>query len=72
MMWLVVVIPWRGFWLVSAAVPGPIGISILYRFLQLPSSYEFPYLLLHVFAILYVMTVIFMKTAVIPLVADIR
>ena len=71
-MWLVVVIPWRGFWLVSAAVPRPIGISILYRFLQLPFSYEFPYLLLHVSAILCVMAVIFMKTAIIPLVADIR
>ena len=70
-MWLVVVIPWRGFWLVFAIVPGLVGISLLYKFLQLSSSYEFLYLLLQVSAVLCVMAVIFMKTAVFPLVTDI-
>ena len=27
-------------------IPGPVGISILYKFLQFPSSYEFLYLFL--------------------------
>jgi len=70
-MWLMVVIPWRGYWLISAIVPGPVGISLLYKILQLPSSYEFLYLLLQVSAVLCVMAVIFMKSTVFPLVTDI-
>ena len=52
-------------------IPGPAGISILYKFLQFPSSYEFLYLLFQVFAIFCVMVVIFMETAVFPLVMNI-
>ena len=70
-MWLVVVIPWRGFWLVFAIVLGLVGISLLYKFLQLSSSYEFLYLLLQVSTVLCVLAMIFMKTAVFPLVTDI-
>ena len=42
----------------------PAGISLLYELLQLPFSYKLFYLLLQVSVILYVMPMIFVKTAV--------
>ena len=71
-MWLMVFVSWRGFGHVPTIVPGSAGISLLYKFLQLPFSYEFLYLFLQVSAVLCVMAVIFMETVVFPLVMNIR
>ena len=67
----VVFIPLRGFALTLVIVPGSTGISLLYEFLQLPFSYERFYLLFQVSAVLCLMFVILMETAVFSLVTHV-
>ena len=66
-----VFIPLKSFVLVLIVVLGPIGISLLYKLLQLPFSYELLYLLLQISTVLNVMTMILVKTTIFLLVAHI-
>ena len=64
----VVFVPRRSFALVLVIVPRSAGVSLLFKFLQLPFSYEFLYMLLQVSAIFCVVVVILMETTVFLLV----
>ena len=68
MMGCVVFVPRRSFMLVLVIVPGFARVSLLFKFLQLPFSYEFLYLLLQVSAIFCVVVVILVETTVFLLV----
>ena len=68
MMGCVVFIPRRSFTLVLVIVPGFARVSLPFKFLQLPFSYEFLYLLLQVSAIFCVVVVILVETTVFLLV----
>ena len=57
-------VPLRDFVLTLVIIPRSAGISILHELLQLPFSYKLFYLLLQVSAVLCVMPVIFVETAV--------
>ena len=63
-----VFVPRRSFTLVLVIVPGFARVSLLFKFLQLPFSYEFLYLLLQVSAIFCVVVVILVETTVFLLV----
>ena len=63
-----VFVPRRRFALVLIIVPGSARVSLLFKFLQLPFSYEFLYLLLQVSAIFCVVVVILVETTVFLLV----
>ena len=64
----VVFVPRRSFALVLVIVPGFARVSLLFKFLQLPFSYEFLYLLLQVSAIFCVVVVILVETTIFLLV----
>ena len=68
----VVFVPLRDFMLTLVIIPRSAGISLLHELLQLPFMYKLFYLLIQVPAVLYVMPVIFVETAVFPLIAYIR
>ena len=65
----VILVPLKAFMLILVAIPEPARIPLLHVFLQFPFSYRLFYLLLQVLTILYVMSMIFMKMVVFPLIA---
>ena len=67
-----VFVPLRDFVVVLVTVLGPVGVSLLYKFLLLPFSYKLLYLLFQDFAIFCVMAVILVETAVFFLVTHVR
>jgi len=68
----VVLILLGAFALVLVTILESVGISILYKLLQLPFSHKLLYLLLQVSAVLCIMVMIFMETAILPLVTHIE
>ena len=60
----VVFVPQRSFVFVLIIIPGSAGVSLLYKFLQIPFSYELLYLLLQVSTIFCVVAVILVKTTI--------
>ena len=67
----VVFVPQRSFVFVLIIIPGSAVVSLLYKFLQIPFSYELLYLLLQVSAIFCVVVVILVKTTIFLLVTHI-
>ena len=67
----VVFVPQRSFVFVLIIIPGSAVVSLLYKFLQIPFSYELLYLLLQVSAIFCVVAMILVKTTIFLLVTHI-
>ena len=67
----VVLVLLRTFALVLVTLPKSVGISLLFKFLQLSFSYKLFYLLLQVSAVLCIMSVTFVETAIFPLIVHI-
>ena len=67
----VVSVSWGSFMLVLVIVPKSAEVSLLYKFLQLPFSYELLYLLLQVSAIFNVVVVILVEAVIFVLVTHV-